>query len=86
MMGEPITITLEMVGWFASILSIAGALLNAWQNRWGFVLWIFSNTVWMIWAIYMEVWSMIPMYALFTAISFIGMWKWSRAKYRLEAI
>ena len=34
--------------WTITILSIVGVVLNIYQNRWGFVCWMFSNAAWCI--------------------------------------
>ena len=34
--------------WAITILSIAGVILNIYQNRWGFIFWMITNAAWAV--------------------------------------
>ena len=35
---------LEILSWIITVIALTGAILNAKQNKWGFILWIISNS------------------------------------------
>jgi hypothetical protein len=66
--------------WLLSALSIVGALLNALGKVFGFYLWIVADIGWIIVEIYLQQWAQVPMWAVYTVISIIGIIMWKRKK------
>lgn len=59
--------------WAITIVSIIGVILNIYKNRWGFVLWMISNSCW----IYIDFQKGIPEQSvLFIVYFFAALWGW----------
>ena len=71
---------IEMVGWILSGLTILGAIMNTFKNRWGFIVWIIANLGWIVFNIITETYSQIPVWLAMTVISMYGFISWSKAK------
>ncbi len=67
-----------MIGWILSLLSIFGALFNAYKRIEGFYFWIIANIGWIILNIQMGFYEQIPMWIIFTIISFLGILHWRK--------
>ena len=63
-----------------SMVSIAGAILNARKLKEGFVLWIIGNSGWILVNIFYQLWEQIPMWATYVAISSYGLFYWGKGK------
>jgi len=64
--------------WSATILSIAGAILNAFLLKEGFYLWIVANSLWIVVGVKQKMWGLVLTYITFLAISFVGIIYWTR--------
>lgn len=62
----------------ATLLGMAGAFLNAFMIREGFILLIFSDLLWIYFALSGKIkhWWMAANFLVFTVISFIGLFIW----------
>lgn len=69
-----------MIAWIASILSIAGAILNARKMKIGFVIWIISNLIWAGLSIVKKDYAQTLVWLVYTVISIYGLCKWSEDK------
>ena len=63
--------------WLASILGLAGTVLNAYQYAVGFVFWMVSNPLLMYQAWREQSFNMVMMFSLYLAFSVIGLLRWS---------
>ena len=68
----------KVIEWCATVLSILGAILNAFLIKEGFYLWIASNSLWIIFAVKNKYWGMVLTFSTFLIISVIGIVYWSR--------
>lgn len=70
----------SIIALILSMVSIAGAILNARQLKEGFVLWIIGNSGWILVNIFYQLWEQIPMWATYVCISAYGLFYWSKGK------
>lgn len=72
------TMTSDLLQYLGVALGLAGALLVSQRSvrarRWGFLLWIGSNTLLILWAVGAAAWALLAMYAVYSATSWIGWW------------
>ena len=75
---------LQVVEWIAVTLAFAGAglvtSLGRRKRMVGFVCYLAANALWIGWAMYMGVFSQITMYAGFSALAIIGVWRNARKR------
>jgi len=71
---------IELIGTIATILAVAGVILNNRRLRLCFVLWLISNTLTL--GIHAEtaVWSLVARDAIFLVLAIEGWIKWGRSK------
>lgn len=67
---------LKIVGWFATILSILGIILNAYLIIWCWLIWIMSNIFWIYWALKKKEWAQIILWIVFLCSNIFGLWQW----------
>ena len=65
-----------ILGSIATLLSIAGALINARGKVIGFYIWICSNLLWCVYAVMKHTWPQMPMYVVYTVICIYGIIQW----------
>lgn len=70
----------KLVPWIISCISIIGGLFNAFGKTVGFVIWIIANISWIIFDIYTMQYAQIPMWAVYTITSAIGIYIWRKHK------
>ncbi len=63
-----------------TVLAIGGAVANAFQKWWGFVLWICANTGWIVYELSIGELSQVPMWIVYDIISAIGIVAWLKNK------
>ena len=66
------------IGWILSFGTITGALLNAFYNKWGFIIWIVTNFGWIAFNIHTGTISQIPVWVVLTLISVWGFIIWNK--------
>jgi hypothetical protein len=70
------------ISWLGAATAIAGSAalaLNKPWSRWGWVLYIFSNALWVIYGVVTQQWSIVTMQVMFFLISAIGIYRWFAA-------
>lgn len=62
----------------ATVLGISGAVLNAFQMKIGFAVWIISNIMWIYFAVggKAKYWGMALTFTIYTITSIIGLLLW----------
>jgi membrane protein implicated in regulation of membrane protease activity len=65
-----------MIEWLIAAAAIAGAILNAYHYKEGFLVWIVANTAWTGVAIQNGLWAQVPMWSVYSAISVWGYLRW----------
>ena len=70
--------TLEIIGWFVTILAVWGVVLNNRHNRLCFKLWLVSNFLSCAIHIIVGVWSLAARDAVFFVLAVEGLILWSK--------
>lgn len=60
----------------AVLLALLGSFYVARKDRIGFLLWVASNEIWIMFDLYYSHYGQLIMYALFTLTSLYGFWNW----------
>lgn len=77
--------TIYLWSWAASLMSIAGALLNVLKNKWGFVVWSIANAIFFAISWMRGDHGQMLLWVAFTAMNVIGFLHW-RKKEKADAI
>ena len=62
--------------WVATILSIEGAILNAFLIKEGFYIWGFANFIWIFVGIKNKMYGMVLTFSVFLIVNLIGIIYW----------
>ena len=66
--------------WIVTAASVTGVVLNNLKRRECFVIWIATNTVWMVYDWKIGARAQAAMFALYLALSIWGLVMWSRGR------
>ena len=66
--------------YLAMFLGVLGAWLVARKNRWGFMSWIFSNFLWITFAIINSHWGLLTQMIIFLILAIYGWYNWRERK------
>lgn len=66
----------HVIEWGATILAVAGAIVNAVKYIEGFYLFIIANILWMIFAVKHKHYGLLVMNIVFLLINFFALWFW----------
>jgi nicotinamide riboside transporter PnuC len=69
---------LELIGSIATVIAVAGVILNNYRRREGFLLFLVSNTLALTVHAAVGVWSMVARDAIFFVLAIHGWMKWTR--------
>ena len=69
---------LTALGWVCSINSIIGAILVARLIKWGYVLWIAGNFIWIFLMYAHGIYEQIPVWVMLTFTSAYGFYYWGK--------
>lgn len=69
---------LKIIGWIASVFSLAGVILNAYLIIWCWPVWCLGNTLWMYWSVKKKEWSQLILWIVFTLANFYGWYQWAQ--------
>ena len=64
--------------WLIAVAAIIGTLANARKKRWGFAVWIVTNSFWCVYDLYFGLYSQSFLYLVFMLISAYGLYNWSK--------
>lgn len=67
---------MEILTYIALALSVIGNILVNNQKKSGYVAWIISNLLWIIFAIYSNIPAQLIMFIIYTILSIHGFSKW----------
>ena len=70
--------TIYWWSWAASLMSIAGALLNIMKNKWGFVVWTAANMIFFVTSGMRGDHGQMLLWVAFTVMNIIGFLHWKR--------
>lgn len=62
--------------YFAMFLGVFGLYLVGEKNRWGFMVWIVSNSLWIIFATIHGHWGMLTQFIIFSGVAIWNWYKW----------
>lgn len=69
--------TLDLLQWPGAALGLIGAVLvsgkTARGRRWGFGLWLGSNSLLITWCIWAQAWGLLAMYVVYLVTSAVGL-------------
>ncbi len=68
---------LTLVEWAATILSIIGAIFNAFLYKEGFYFWIVANTLWVYFGLKYKHYGMVVLFSVYFLISVVGIIYWN---------
>lgn len=69
---------IEIFLWCNTILAIIGTFLNAKQVRFGFVIWMITNTVFVINNIYIHCYQQAALFAVYFGLAVFGWISWGK--------
>jgi nicotinamide mononucleotide transporter len=67
---------LILISWIASLISLIGIILNAYQSNWCWPVWIVSNIVWIYWSYMRNVKAQIFLWLTFLLANIYGWYYW----------
>ena len=68
---------LKTIAWVATILSLAGTILNAYVIIWCWSIWMVANALWAYWSIKKKEWSQTILWTIFFFTNIYGWYQWS---------
>lgn len=71
--------TVDLLQWAGCVTGVLGSALLAWRSRWsgwGFVVYLFSNALWIVFGVMTNAPGLVVMQCVFTATSVLGVWQW----------
>jgi len=71
------TIKLKNIGWIATIFSLIGVFLNAYQIIWCWLIWIIANSIWIFWAVKKKEWAQVLLWTIFIFANLYGWYMWT---------
>jgi nicotinamide riboside transporter PnuC len=71
---------LTVISWILTILSVIGAIRNAQGKIDGFIIWLVSNSGWVVYDIVTHQPAQIALFSIYTVITIYGLYKWCKLK------
>lgn len=62
--------------WIVTMISLIGSVLNARKSKWCFYIWILANTLWLIYDVYIGLYSRAALDIMQTIICISGIIYW----------
>lgn len=75
---------LDIFIWFNTIVAITGTILNARQVRFGFIVWMITNAVFVVFNIYMKIYPMAALFSVYFGLAFYGWINWGKKSTKVE--
>ena len=70
---------LNMFIWFNTAVAIIGTILNAKQLRFGFILWMITNGVFVVYNLYMNSYQQAALFTVYFGLSAFGWISWGKS-------
>ena len=64
--------------WAITIASIIGTEANIYKKKWCFIIWLFTNSIWMIIDFKAGLYAQAFLFAIYVLLAVWGLWQWSR--------
>ncbi|MBU0754899.1 MAG: nicotinamide mononucleotide transporter family protein [Candidatus Eisenbacteria bacterium] len=71
---------MEIMYWGTAVAALIGVWLNIHKNPACFVIWAFTNGMWVIADIQHGIYSQAVLQAIYLALSFYGMFRWDKER------
>lgn len=68
----------EVITWIISFLALAGTILNANRNKYGFILWFVTNLFWVVVDFQSGLYAQSALFLAYTLLAVKGMVTWSK--------
>lgn len=68
----------EVITWIVSALALTGTILNSNRNKWGFVLWFFTNLFWVIVDFKSGLYAQSALFFAYTLLAVKGIITWTK--------
>lgn len=68
----------EVITWIVSALALTGTILNSSRNKWGFVLWFFTNLFWVIVDFKSGLYAQSALFLAYTVLAIKGIVTWTK--------
>ena len=69
---------MQIISYIITALSIIATVGNAFQKRWCFVVWLFTNAFWIVYDIWIGAYGQAMLYVANFIICVIGLKKWKK--------
>jgi nicotinamide riboside transporter PnuC len=66
--------------WLITIASIVGTVANIYKRQWCFIIWLVTNSAWMIVDFCMGMYSQAALFAVYVGLAMWGLIQWRRKK------
>lgn len=70
--------------WCNTIVAIMGTILNARQVRFGFVIWMITNAIFVIFNFYMQIYQMAALFLVYFGLALYGWINWGKKSAKAE--
>ena len=71
---------MQTISYIMTALSIVGTVANAFQKRWCFIIWLFTNLFWVIYDLWIGAYGQALLYVVNCVTCVIGLWRWKKIK------
>ncbi len=72
---------LELLG---MVFGIGGMIFNVYKSKWGYVVWIVSNLLWIVYAYNTKQYFFLLQYIVFTIVLTWGFIKWNKEEKEIK--
>lgn len=69
-------LTIDNLMWLAVAVSLYGNLLVVWKNQNGFLVWIVTNSAWVLYDLYMGIYSQAVLFLIYNLFAVYGYLSW----------
>jgi nicotinamide riboside transporter PnuC len=66
--------------WIVTVSSLVGTVLNILKNKWCFVIWLLTNTLWCIYDFYISNYPQAILFLIYVGLAIWGIYKWRENK------
>lgn len=68
----------ELATWLVSFLALAGTILNSNRNKYGFLIWIFTNLFWLVVDFRAGLYAQSALYGAYVFLAIRGLLTWTK--------
>ncbi len=67
---------MQIISWIITVIAIVGAILNVRQSKYGFALWMISNSALMFYNFHINQYAQTGLFAVYLGLSIWGWFTW----------